>query len=188
MYRSRVVHWLRRRGVHRSGETKCTAWTSSSACDRIRAAERVLEHRPFWSDRRIATTCGLSPGTVSRIRGETGGVAECGKRLGADGRERPSSATDSRQRIATVLQKNPAGSLREIALIADVSPETVRAVKRSLEAVAISPVRTSLDSTRRATSVRGPSDDERIPIRYEPGALKGCSHSESERDHALVVV
>ena len=104
--------------------------------DRVRAAHRVLEQQPRWSDRRIAALCGLSSSTVARVRQESGFGAdqteERPSRLGMDGRLRPSLPGDARRRVLSALQEHPDGSLRSIAAIAEVSPETVRNVRRRL--------------------------------------------------------
>jgi ParB-like chromosome segregation protein Spo0J len=101
--------------------------------ERVEAATNVLEQQSDWSDRRIAVLCGLSASTVARVRGETLASSNA-NRLGSDGRVRPSRPGDARRRVLNALEKNPNGSLRSIASLAAVSPETVRSIKRRLQA------------------------------------------------------
>jgi hypothetical protein len=105
--------------------------------DRRGAARRLLSANPEWSDRRIASACGLSGRTVARLRDEVQARGRPGRpivpgtdrRIGRDGKIRPVRTGEVRIRILEALKAHPAGSLREIAAIAGASPETVRAVK-----------------------------------------------------------
>ena len=106
-----------------------------SVTDRRRAAERILSRHAEWSDRRIASLCGLSGKTVARLRraelpssGE-GVVVGLERRVGRDGKARPVQSHEIRDRIRTALEENPSGSLRAIAATAGASPETVRSVR-----------------------------------------------------------
>jgi len=98
-------------------------------------ARRILLAHPERSDRGIASTCGLSPKTVARIRDELvaeGRVREAratGTRVGRDGRVRPVDASAVRVRIAEELMLRPDASLRTIARAVGASPETVRSVR-----------------------------------------------------------
>ncbi len=108
--------------------------------DRRRAAIRVLTRNAHWSDRRVASLCGLSGKTVARLRREhcdhastvEAPVIGLERRVGRDGKVRPVQAGEIRDRIRRALEKNPGGSLREIATIAGASPETVRTVRARL--------------------------------------------------------
>jgi hypothetical protein len=108
-----------------------------SLADRRGAARRLLSANPEWSDRRIASACGLSGRTVARLRDEVQARGRPGRpivpgtdrRIGRDGKIRPVRTGEVRIRILEALKAHPAGSLREIAAIAGASPETVRAVK-----------------------------------------------------------
>jgi hypothetical protein len=108
-----------------------------SLADRRGAARSLLSANPEWSDRRIASACGLSGRTVARVRDEVLAQGRPGRtivpgperRIGRDGKIRPVRTGEVRSRILEALRANPAGSLREIAAIAGASPETVRAVK-----------------------------------------------------------
>jgi ParB-like chromosome segregation protein Spo0J len=104
-----------------------------NVADRRRAAGRVLLRNPDWSDRRIASLCGLSDKTVGRIRrvGSLGMSAD--RRVGRDGKIRPIQPGEVRDRIRRALEENPAGSLRAIAEVAGASPETVRSVRARLQ-------------------------------------------------------
>jgi ParB-like chromosome segregation protein Spo0J len=104
--------------------------------DRRRAAVRVLAGHPDWSDRRIASLCGLSGKTVARLRREAvdsehpmAQVVGLERRVGRDGKLRPVQSAELRDRIVKALEENPTGSLRAIAAIAGASPETVRTVR-----------------------------------------------------------
>ena len=112
--------------------------------DRRRAARRVLSRHPEWSDRRIASLCGLSGKTVARLRrdqpdagdGSPGGVIiGIDRRVGKDGKARPVQAGEVRARIRRALDENPGGSLRSIAAAAGASPETVRSVRSRIHAL-----------------------------------------------------
>lgn len=110
-----------------------------SFSDRRRAALRVLRRHPDWSDRRIASVCGLSGRTVARLRRDETGpsdgdatVVGLERRVGRDGKARPVQAGEVRGRIREALEENPAGSLRTIAAMAGASPETVRTVRAHL--------------------------------------------------------
>ena len=66
-----------------------------TASDRRRAALRILARHHEWSDRRIASLCGLSGKTVARLRSEEGlptadrVVIGFERRIGRDGKARP---------------------------------------------------------------------------------------------------
>ena len=103
------------------------------------AASRVLGAHPNWSDRRIAGICALSPKTVGRLRvasgaSEPGAAAQtdAGVRVGRDNRLRPVDSVSARERVAKALEEHPDASLRSVAALAGVSPETVRSVRLGL--------------------------------------------------------
>jgi ParB-like chromosome segregation protein Spo0J len=99
--------------------------------DRRAAAQRLLDIRPEWSDRAVAATTGLAPGTVRRLREWSSDEAPAAAaRVGRDGRARPLDASAGRQRAAEVIAKRPDASLRMIARLAGVSPSTARDVRR----------------------------------------------------------
>lgn len=70
--------------------------------------------------------------TVSPLE-SSGRVVEIESRLGRDGRCRPAQPGLVRERVLEALQANPTGSLREIASVAKVSPETVRRIRREFD-------------------------------------------------------
>lgn len=70
--------------------------------------------------------------SVSALEG-AGRVVEIESRLGRDGRCRPAQPGLIRERVLEALQANPTGSLREIASVAKVSPETVRRIRREFD-------------------------------------------------------
>lgn len=114
--------------------------------ERRRAAARVLASHPTWSDRRIAQLCALSPKTVAGLRRSAGGGGAKpvdGLREGRDRRLRPVERGSARTRALEVLRARPNASLREVAVEARVSPETVRQAKLRIvgaEAVSDGPV------------------------------------------------
>jgi ParB-like nuclease domain len=87
--------------------------------ERERAAHHLLCLHSDWSDRRIAETCSLAPGTVGRLRSSMPSSSgdDRGKmiRLGRDGKRRPADPQASRDRILRVLEAQPDRSLRAIA-------------------------------------------------------------------------
>lgn len=103
------------------------------------AAGRVLSVHPDWSDRRIAGICALSPKTVGRLRVESGAIdsdhvttLDVAVRVGRDNRLRPVDSGLARERVAAALKENPQASLRSVAALVGVSPETVRSVRLGL--------------------------------------------------------
>lgn len=103
--------------------------------DRRAAAQRLLEIRPEWSDRAVAATTGLAPGTVRKLREQStddAPAAAAAARVGRDGRARPLDASASRQRAAEVIAERPDASLRVIASLAGVSLSTARDVRQRL--------------------------------------------------------
>lgn len=102
--------------------------------ERRSAAMRILISHPHWSDRRTASVVGLAARTVSELRA-VGGLAGQSdvKRVGRDGRGRPTHAREGRERAAELLRSQPQASLRCVAEQAGVSPGTVRDVRVRLE-------------------------------------------------------
>jgi ParB-like chromosome segregation protein Spo0J len=107
-----------------------------SLADRTRAAERIIETCPEWSDRAIASVTGLGARTVGNVRRrlQIGSDAEqIRARTGLDGRVRPLDNTEGRLKASMIIEDRPEASLREIAREAGVSPSTVRDVRRRLQ-------------------------------------------------------
>jgi ParB-like chromosome segregation protein Spo0J len=101
--------------------------------DRISSAKRILCAHPDWSDRALASITGLSAKSVSSIRNSaTADAPFNGKRLGRDGKRRPVTSADGRQRAAEYISAHPGASLREIAREAGISLGTVHDVKGRL--------------------------------------------------------
>jgi hypothetical protein len=104
-----------------------------SLADRKAAVARVLLSHPQWSDRMIASVTGVSSWTVGEMRaqGPQEGAGN-GSRMGRDGRVRPLDRADGRRIAYEVMSSGPSLSLREVAQIAGISPETVRDVRNRL--------------------------------------------------------
>jgi hypothetical protein len=118
----------------RAVEANVTHGLPLSLMDRRGAAARIIVSHPHMSDRMIAESAGLAARTVAGIRRcATDAVPQLNARVGRDGRVRPLSSVEGRQRAAELLAENPRASLREVALGARVSPATVRDVRRRLE-------------------------------------------------------
>jgi hypothetical protein len=101
--------------------------------DRKRAAESIMTSHPQWSDRRVASATGISPGTVAEIRKRAGDAAAAAVgRIGQDGRVRPLDGSTGRRLAAQLLLESPELSLRQVAKAAAISPETVRDVRNRL--------------------------------------------------------
>ena len=118
----------------RAVEANVTHGLPLSQADRSAAAARIVASHPHLSDRAIAESAGLAAKTVAGIRRRsTDAVPQLNARVGRDGRVRPLSSVEGRQRAAELLAENPRASVREVALGARVSPATVRDVRRRLE-------------------------------------------------------
>ncbi|MFJ2647247.1 streptomycin biosynthesis protein [Streptomyces sp. NPDC087420] len=101
--------------------------------DRKRAADRIIVTHPQWSDRRVATVTGISPGTVGDLRRRMSpDIGPSGRRLGQDGRLRPVDGSVGRLQAQELLAENPGLSLRQVAHAAGISPETARDVRNRL--------------------------------------------------------
>ena len=104
-----------------------------SLADRKRAAERIITSHPQWSDRRVASVTGISPGTVADVRKRVaGGQQRNGVRIGQDGRARPLDGSAGRRLASRLMTENPGLSLRQVAGAAAISPETARDVRNRL--------------------------------------------------------
>jgi hypothetical protein len=101
--------------------------------DRTAATLRIIESRPQWSDRMIATVVGLSAGTVAKVRRRsTAQNAQSNLRVGKDGRVRPVNSAVGRMKAAELLDEKPTSPIRAIAKEARVSPSTVHDVQQRL--------------------------------------------------------
>jgi ParB-like chromosome segregation protein Spo0J len=100
--------------------------------DREVAALRLLAYATNWSDRMIAETVGLSPGTVAQIRERSSADSGQSYRVGRDGRVRPVDLTEGRRRAVDFLADNPGASVREIAKGANISLSTAHDVRKRI--------------------------------------------------------
>jgi hypothetical protein len=105
-----------------------------SLADRKAAATRIIASHPQWSDRLIASVTGLAAGTIAetRRRKPEGQVPSAERRIGRDGRSRPTNSAERRTIASELLTDDPTLSLRHVAKIAGISPETVRNVRGQL--------------------------------------------------------
>ncbi len=103
--------------------------------DRRVAAAKIVSHCPMMSDRAIAAKVGLSPKTVGVIRRDEVAGLPAGVRVGCDGRVRPVGDVQGRETVRQILRERPGASLREVAALAGVSPNTVRRVRADLSPV-----------------------------------------------------
>lgn len=99
--------------------------------DRTAAAIRIIESHPHWSDRRIASVTGLSPGAVGNLRTRAA-VPELGLRTGRDGRSRPVNGAAGRIAASKAIAEFPDAPLREIAHQAGVALATARDVRNRM--------------------------------------------------------
>ncbi|MET9551019.1 MULTISPECIES: ParB/RepB/Spo0J family partition protein [unclassified Streptomyces] len=114
-------------------ESNITHGLPLSTADRKRAATRIIASHPQWSDRMIASVSGIAPGTVADLRRrEPGGAAADGSRIGHDGRVRPINGAEGRRLASELIAQNPGLSLRQVARVASISPETVRDVRNRM--------------------------------------------------------
>jgi len=97
--------------------------------DRTEAAANLLSLCATWSDRRIATTCGVAPGTVGRIRA-TVQNGQLPRREGIDGRLRPADPKEARRRISQVLAVMPNAKTHDLVVLTGSAPATVRSARR----------------------------------------------------------
>jgi hypothetical protein len=101
--------------------------------DRKRAAERIMGTHSHWSDRRVASVTGVSPGTVAEVRKRIGDeTLRLGSRVGQDGRVRPLDGSAGRRMAGQLMREKPHLSLRQVAKAAAISPETARDVRNRL--------------------------------------------------------
>jgi transposase-like protein len=104
-----------------------------SLADRRAATARIILSHPELSDRALGKLVGLAARTVATIRHRVSdGAPLCTVRVGRDGKVRPLSGVEGRQRVADVMAEQPEASLRELARRAGVSPATARDVRQRL--------------------------------------------------------
>lgn len=100
--------------------------------DRVFAARRILESHPQWSDRLVASACGVSARTAATLRRSTADEQQSNARCGKDGKTRPLSSAAARLRAKELLESAPDSSLRKIAEQVGLSPATVADVRHRL--------------------------------------------------------
>jgi hypothetical protein len=122
--------------------------------ERESAANALIGDNPELSDRVVAQCCGIAPNTVKRLRGCSTAQGEQLRRTGRDGRRRPTDPAASRQRIAEVIDRQPTATIREVCVVTGASPNTVRAVRRSM---AESPVSKHERTARQLENGQAPS-------------------------------
>jgi ParB-like chromosome segregation protein Spo0J len=105
-----------------------------SRADREAAVLRLLRSHNDWSNRAIAAVTGLSAPTVGAIRRRmTDKAFQSDKRIGRDGRTRPLSGIDGRERASRIIAERPDASLRQIAREASISLSTAQDVRKRME-------------------------------------------------------
>lgn len=98
------------------------------------AAQRIIASHANWSDRAIADRAGLSPKTVAKARRQaTEEGMHVARRLGRDGKARPTSSIEGRRSAAALIAADPEISLRELSRKTGISVGTIRDVRRRLE-------------------------------------------------------
>jgi len=154
-----------------------------SLADRRAAALRIIESNPRWSDRLIADRSGLAAKTVAAMRrghSDAGAqqIPRPDARVGRDGRVRPVHSTAGRQLASELMTDNPNLSLRQVAQVAGISPETARDVRHRLSR-GDNPVLPQQgdrrnDSTRgdRTSERTSPSDHELRPAPPRPAVAE----------------
>ncbi|MEV0253857.1 streptomycin biosynthesis protein [Streptomyces sp. NPDC050732] len=114
-------------------ESNVTHGLPLTTADRKRAAARIIASHPQWSDRMIASVSGIAPGTVADLRRRApGGRQGDESRIGHDGRVRPINGAEGRRLAGELIAENPGLSLRQVARVAAISPETVRDVRNRM--------------------------------------------------------
>jgi ParB-like chromosome segregation protein Spo0J len=101
--------------------------------DRAAAALRILKSYPAMSDRAVAKSTGLTARAVAEVRRSSAGVPESDVRVGRDGKVRPLNAATGRLRVAALMKERPEASVRQVAVLAGVSPATALDVRRRLK-------------------------------------------------------
>lgn len=139
-----------------------------SLADRRAATARIILSHQELSDRALGELVGLAARTVASIRRSVAnGTSPSDRRVGRDGKVRPLSGVEGRQRVADLLAEQPDASSRVLARRAGVSPATVRDVRQRL-ARGEAPARGMLGP-------RGAPADDNAADTSTPGTLVGES-------------
>ena len=149
--------------------------------DRKRAAARIIASHPQWSDRRIASTTGLAAGTIADVRRTLPSrTSEEDRRVGRDGRMRPLNSSRGRLIAYQLIARTPSLSLRQIARIAGISPETARDVRNRFHRD-----EGPLPQTQRPSRVPAPSSPAPPPPVLLDGPLVSPEPVPGDRRNAL---
>lgn len=134
-----------------------------STADRKAAAGRIIDSYPEWSDRMVASVTGLSAKTVATVRRQMALGSKPRALLytvGRDGRVRPRDSAQRREFARSLMIEDPDCSLRKVARIAGISPETARDVRNRLNSDRESAVQVeqavSVPQTRSAAESEAP--------------------------------
>lgn len=134
------------------------------ARDRTAAVQRLLGTHPNWSDRWVASVCGVAPRTVAALRKcSTDHHQPFTTRIGRDGRLRPLSTQEGRKLAEEIMRNEPEASLRQVARRAGVS------------------VGTALDVRRRLLAGTAAADAAEVPSRFGQAGLR-AAHGPAIRD------
>jgi ParB-like chromosome segregation protein Spo0J len=100
--------------------------------EREAAAKKLLVMHGDWSNRLIASVCGLSDKTIGRVRKTTADDPQLTARVGRDGRYRRVDSRPLRDQIAAALRAEPDANAEDLARMLSTSPSTVRDVRKRL--------------------------------------------------------
>jgi len=133
--------------------------------EREAAAKKLLEMHSDWSNRLLASVCGLSDKTVDRLRKSAAELPQSSARIGRDGRRRPVDTRLLRNEIATALRAQPDARPDDVARSLRTSASTVRDVRKRLQGGAdpVQPKRDA-DAPRPRITLPLPDGDERAPV------------------------
>ena len=140
--------------------------------ERRMAASRILKSRPDLSDRVVARICGLSHRTIAARR-KSDPTSNVAKRVGADGRARPLSSSDARQRAAELIIAFPEHSNRSIARSVGLSEGTVRDVRRHMGRLAEASRESRIEQMASLSDPPARPDESQLPEKgtVDDGAL-----------------
>ena len=153
--------------------------------DRTAAALRIIESHPHWSDRRIASVTGLSPGRVGVLRNRDGAPpAQLSGRTGRDGRIRPVNGAAVRIAASRVIAESPGASLREIASRSGVALATACDVRKRIR-LGQDPVPPKLRSTGTPSPPAPGAREPDPPVQPPAGVVSESVLARMRRDPSL---
>lgn len=157
--------------------------------ERKAAAERVIGMRPELSDRAVASMTGLSAKTAGAVRRRMGAAAGTARtrRVGLDGRTRPTDVEEGRRKALRVIQESPDASVREIARVAGVSVGTAHSLRSRVQDRKVTSVRLPAPAAEPAPAPacapgRGPAG---APGQQDPAARLFARLESLQRDPSL---